>query len=312
MHPEVKALDKELQDNRFKHQEEKRVDRIKMAIDKRKELIQTGSATNSKINFNSKNNFDETNPIRDLNYSPSSTAIREEQKRLERLKNKQIWELQSMIDFEFMMEETRRKNEEKIKLQKEKEEKIKNEKIQKTAHLSKKRIMKEAEREKRLREENEEQVKKQKLQDEEENKKRVEEVKRKEQEDREMRKKQIEAKKQEDEFRKQIETVFETQQKELLQKQKDLMDKEETRKRNLEASKNEKLMKAIKQSQKSKLKIDKSSNNNDEKLKKQKEVILIFNSFIHLFQLFQLFNFRILILNKSTLKNYEKNTKRIN
>lgn len=41
MHPELKTLEKELQNSRFNHQEEKRLNKIQMAIDKRAELMQT-------------------------------------------------------------------------------------------------------------------------------------------------------------------------------------------------------------------------------------------------------------------------------
>ena len=267
MHPDLKTLEKELQDNRYKHNEEKRADRIKMATEKRAELIKNGSLGISKEKTKT---LDESHSL----LNPSSTAIREEQKRLERLKNKQIWELQNMIDFEFMMEETRRKNEEKLRLQREKEEKVKTEKLQKTAEISKKRLMKEMERDKRLKEENEEQSKRMKEREEQENKKRAEEMRRRETEEKEQHKRQIEAKKKEDEFRKQIESIFEGQQQELVMKQKELLEKEEIRKRNLEASRHEKLLKAMKNSEKSKFKIDKTLNKNEEKMRKHKEVII--------------------------------------
>jgi hypothetical protein len=38
-HPELKVLDKHLQDFRYKHHEDKRLNRIKMATEKRSELI---------------------------------------------------------------------------------------------------------------------------------------------------------------------------------------------------------------------------------------------------------------------------------
>ncbi len=89
MHPEVKVLDKELQEGRYKHQEEKRIDRIKMAVEKRKEIMNESITKTSRSK-----NLDESSSL----INPSSTAIKEEQKRLERLKNKQIWELQAMIN----------------------------------------------------------------------------------------------------------------------------------------------------------------------------------------------------------------------
>jgi trichohyalin len=269
MHPDLKLLDKELQDNRYKHQEDKRNNRISMAKERRAELIQNNFSPNSPTKkVNSKNL--EGDSVTLLN--PGSTAIREEQKRLERLKSKQIWELQNLIDFEFTMEETRRKNEEKLRYQKEKEEKLKMDKHKKAMELSHKREMKEKEREKKLKEESEEALKKQREFADLEAKKRAEEHKRKEIEDKEHRKNQIEQKKKDEEFRRGVEAIFDQQQKELKEKQRELDEKEEIRKKNLEMVRNEKLTKAIKNSEKNKLKITKTLANNDDKMREQKEV----------------------------------------
>ena len=301
MHPEIKPLDKDLQNNRYTHNEEKRMDKIKMITEKRAELIKNGFNTKSQMSQGlpkeKSNVLDESHSL----INPSSTAIKEEQKRLERLKNKQIWELQNMIDFEFMMEETRRKNEEKLKLQKEKEEKIKIEKLQRTEEISKKRQMKEIEREKRLKEENEYQNKLMKEREEMEIKKRAEEMRRKENEEKEQRKKHTEQQKKDEEFRKQIEAIFESQQQELYLKQKEILDKEEVRKRNLEAAKQEKLLKAVKNSEKNKLKIDKTLNNNEEKLRKQREVRNFKIKICIFFKNY--FKIRNMKLDKNTLKN---------
>ncbi len=47
-HPELKVLDKYLQEYRYQHHEEKRLNRIKMATEKRSELINN---INNKVNF---------------------------------------------------------------------------------------------------------------------------------------------------------------------------------------------------------------------------------------------------------------------
>lgn len=87
MHPELKTLDKQLLDNRYKHHEEKRLNKIKLVQEKRRDIINTkpidsqSKVLNSTLHDNSKS-------IGLID--PTSTAIRDEQKRLERLKNKQV------------------------------------------------------------------------------------------------------------------------------------------------------------------------------------------------------------------------------
>jgi hypothetical protein len=258
MHPDVRGMEKEIQENRYKHFEEKRSEKIKMAVEKRQELISQISSPKSKENS--------------THFSIGSTAIKDEQKRFERIKNKQIWELQTMIDFEFAMEETKRKNEEKMKLQREKEEKLKQEKIQKSQELSKKRQMKEMLKEQKLKQEAQEEMKKLKIIEEEEQRKRQEETKRKELENRENRKRILEQQKKEEEFRKQIEQIFENQQKELDHKQKILLEKEEKRKKNLEEQRQSKLLRVINNSEKNKGRINQTLQNNEHKLQQQREV----------------------------------------
>ncbi len=267
MHPEVKVMDKEIQSSRFAHQEEKRQNKIQAAIEKRKMLIENPALMLSKsIKFN------DTSAT--TMKEPSSTAIRDEQKKLERMKNKQIWELQGMIDFEFMMEETRRKNEIKMKEQKEKEEKMKAEKLNKMAELNRKRLIKEGEREKKLKEEAEEQERLAKKREEEENKRRALEQKKKEAEQEHLRQRHIQERIKDEEFKKQIESMVEAQHNVLIKKQEEMKKKEEIRMKNLEKNNREKKKKANKLAEATRLKVEHAIKNSEDKLKLQKEVLL--------------------------------------
>jgi hypothetical protein len=258
MYPDLRSLEKEIQENRFNHFEEKRIEKIKMAVEKRQELLSQKSSSKSKENS--------------THLSIGQTAIKDEQKRLERIKNKQIWELQTMIDFEFAMEETKRRNEEKMRLQKEKEEKMKQEKIQKSLEISKRRNMKEMLKEQRLKQEAELENKKLKEKEVEEERKREEETQRKELELKENRKRILEQQKREEQFRKQIEEIFENQQKELDQKQKILIEKEDKRRKNLEEQRQLKILRILKNSEKNKGRINQTLQNNESKLQQQREV----------------------------------------
>ena len=108
-HKELKSFTKELQERRYNHFESKRKIKIELAKEKRKELIEKKSRM---IKSNS------TQYLKNIN----STMINQEKERLILLKNQQISELKNRIEFEFKVEELRKKNDEKIKLQLKKEE----------------------------------------------------------------------------------------------------------------------------------------------------------------------------------------------
>ena len=81
-----------------------------------------------------------------------STMLKEEREKLRYLKNQQITELKNIIEYEFKLEEIRKKNEEKRKIQEQKEEEMrknrerdKKEKEQKQKILELKREEKEKE-----------------------------------------------------------------------------------------------------------------------------------------------------------------------
>ena len=90
-----KLLTPDIQKVRYDHYNEKRLDAIKALIIKREELISNKQTSNQ------------------IYGSDISTAVKNEKEKLEKLKRKQITDLQSMIDYEFQLEETRKKNEQK-------------------------------------------------------------------------------------------------------------------------------------------------------------------------------------------------------
>ena len=53
-----------------------------------------------------------------------STMLKEEREKLKYLKNQQIAELKNIIEYEFKLEEIKKKNEEKRKIQEKKEEEM--------------------------------------------------------------------------------------------------------------------------------------------------------------------------------------------
>ena len=78
--------------------------------------------------------------------------IKEEREKLQNMKNQQIAELKNIIEYEFKLEEIKKRNEEKRKIQAQKEEEIrknrekeKKEKEERQRYLEKKREEKEKE-----------------------------------------------------------------------------------------------------------------------------------------------------------------------
>ena len=116
--PELKGATLDLQEKSYRHYEDKRKKLIEEAINKRKELIRIQKKYK-------------------LLYKSSSAAyimeqgslmLKEEREKLKFLKNQQITKLKNMIEYEYRIEELKKKSEEKRKLQEKKEEELKKKK----------------------------------------------------------------------------------------------------------------------------------------------------------------------------------------
>ena len=127
-HPELKNASEEVQDKRYDHYEQRRQDQIDEARKKRSELIEKeneeykeseSKENDIKKNYDTGNNEDE---------EPQSEAIKKELEKLEMMKKQQLGEIKNIIDYAYKMEEFRKKNQEKMRIQEEKEEKLREEK----------------------------------------------------------------------------------------------------------------------------------------------------------------------------------------
>ena len=176
---EFHYLNKDFQEERYNHFNNRRLKLIEEAKNKRKELIENDKNivhSNEEININNYNyinnvnNNVNNNDNKDEGYSTfysqnhlkkssstgmlnvkktnrwrgASTAIKEERERLKKLKERQEINIKLQIDYECAKEETRRKNILKMKLNEEKEER---KKIEKNKKL-KEKLRKEEEKEK--------------------------------------------------------------------------------------------------------------------------------------------------------------------
>ena len=112
MNPQIKKVDRDLQERKFNHFEEKRKRLIEEAISKRKEIIETKKNT-KKIQKSSSEAYI---------LEQGSTMLKEEREKLQNMKNQQIAELKNIIEYEFKLEEIKKRNEEKRKIKEKKEE----------------------------------------------------------------------------------------------------------------------------------------------------------------------------------------------
>lgn len=149
-HPELRQEKPEFQDKRYEHYEKRRQEAIDQARKIRSDILKKESeggqdmAKTSKYSttgFKSKNNEDNKNEAQ------QSGMIKKELEKLELIKKQQLGEIKNLIDYEYSLNETRKKNEQKEKEKEEKEERMRKEKL-KQQKLKEQR-MKEKEEEKR-------------------------------------------------------------------------------------------------------------------------------------------------------------------
>ena len=102
-HPELKNVQKDLQERRYNHFEEKRKRFIEEAQKMRKQIIENKKSSKKLLKSTSAAYILEQ----------GSTMLKEERDKLNYLKNQQISELKNIIEYEFKLEEIKKKNEEK-------------------------------------------------------------------------------------------------------------------------------------------------------------------------------------------------------
>ena len=119
-HPELMQDSLDIQTKRYEHYEQRRQEAIDNARKIRSEIISKEKANGD--NKNGKNNQDEEN-------TKQSGMINTELEKLEQLKKQQLGEIKNLIDYEYSLNETRKKNEQREKEKKEKELRIEKEKL---------------------------------------------------------------------------------------------------------------------------------------------------------------------------------------
>ena len=241
-HPELNQEKQEVIDKRYDHYEERRQEAIQQAREIRTKILKEeeqgeGSNPNRTSKYSSSGfNIHKTE---ENNQAMQSGMIKKELEKLEMIKKQQLGEIKNLIDYEYGLNETRKKNEQKEKEKKEKEEKMMKEK-QRQQKLKEIRMKEqEEERKEKQRKEEEEAIKRYN----EMEKKKIEEEKQEELKQKNMQKerqkKQEEAKKASEEVRKKVEKFQEEFQNELKKKQEELEEKELKRIKNMEERKKE-------------------------------------------------------------------------
>ena len=156
-HPELNQEKQEIIDKRYDHYEERRQEAIKQAREIRSKIIKeeedNGGTNANKTSKYSSSGF-KTNKTEENNQAMQSGMIKKELEKLEMIKKQQLGEIKNLIDYEYALNETRKKNEEKEREKNEKEEKMRKEK-QRQQKLKEIR-MKEQEEEKKEKQKKEE------------------------------------------------------------------------------------------------------------------------------------------------------------
>ena len=148
-HPELRQAKQEFQDKRYEHYEKKRQELIEQAREVRAELIQKEIELNGEPIYSS---YEPGKTKRNKNNDKGNDAqqsgmIKKELEKLELIKKQQLGEIKNLIDYEYGLNETRKKNEQKEKENQEKEERLRKEKL-KNQQLKEQR-MKEKEEERK-------------------------------------------------------------------------------------------------------------------------------------------------------------------
>lgn len=252
IHPELKHLSFDLKNRYFQNFEQKRLNRIGQIKNKRNELIEAAQTKAMKSKSFSQNSAEVT-----------STMIQSEKEKLNLLKKQQIGELKNIIEFEFKMEEIRRKNEYKMQQKEKRDEEIRRLRIEQSKEKKIMQKEQEIKKEEQIKAQIEEQEKKIKERQEEDKKLRLEEMKRRKMIENERQKRMIESTIRQEEFRKKIDDIIINQQNELLEKQKEIFLKDEQRKKNIEQMKKENYLLSLEKKKKEKERAEKALSKND-------------------------------------------------
>ena len=129
-HPELKQEKQEVQDKRYEHYEKRRQEAIDQARQIRTEILKNENEEGGKTAKYSSSGFktakDDDNK---KNEAQQSGMIKKELEKLELIKKQQLSEIKNLIDYEYGLNETRKRNEQKEKEKGEKEERMRKEKI---------------------------------------------------------------------------------------------------------------------------------------------------------------------------------------
>ena len=127
-HPELKQEKTEIQDKRYEHYERRRQEAIEQARQIRTEIIKKEESgqeggEGGKASKYSTTGFKSTkNEENKKNDVEQSGMIKKELEKLELIKKQQLSEIKNLIDYEYALNETRKKNEQKEREKGEKEE----------------------------------------------------------------------------------------------------------------------------------------------------------------------------------------------
>ena len=115
-HPELNQEKQEIIDKRYDHYEERRQEAIQQAREIRSKILKEeeqgdGSNPNRTSKYSSKG-FN-THKTEENNQAMQSGMIKKELEKLEMIKKQQLGEIKNLIDYEYGLNETRKKNEQK-------------------------------------------------------------------------------------------------------------------------------------------------------------------------------------------------------
>ena len=116
---ELKKEKPEILDKRYEHYEKKRLDSIQQARDLRHQIIENkknSTSDNSRNSTKGFNNNEESKSKTNIQLqTQDNEIIKKKKEKLELLKKQQLYEIKNLIDFEYDINETRKKNELKDK-----------------------------------------------------------------------------------------------------------------------------------------------------------------------------------------------------
>ena len=119
-HPDLKQEKTEIQDKRYEHYEKRRQEAIEQARQIRAKIIEDEG--NDTIDGGKTGRLSSKTEENKKNEAQQSGMIQKELEKLELIKKQQLGEIKNLIDYEYNLNETRKKNEQKEKEKMEKEE----------------------------------------------------------------------------------------------------------------------------------------------------------------------------------------------